>query len=80
MEITWQETSPQRDRGREMYYPQVRFSGSQVVNHAASGSIPAWVWLANDAQVLWDITCFTTATSILPPIWESCVVGKQTKN
>ena len=58
MEITWQETSPHRDRGWETDYPRVG-SGSWdlgFVNHAANGSIPARVWLANNAQMLQDVT------------------------
>ncbi len=58
MEITWQETSPHRDRGQEMDYPWVGLGSQDLrfANHAASGSIPAQVWLANNVQVLRDIT------------------------
>src|SRR6266481_8582066 len=58
MEITWQETSPHRDRGQETDYPQVGLGSRDLgfANCATNRSIPAWVWLANNAQVLWDVT------------------------
>src|SRR6266481_2494190 len=51
-------TSPHRDRGWETDYPRGG-SGSQnirFVKHAANRVYPARVWLANNVQVLRDIT------------------------
>ena len=36
MEITWRETSPQRDRGGETYYPQVGSLGPQVLGSGSA--------------------------------------------
>src|SRR6266481_9571000 len=58
-------TSPHRDRGWETDYPRVG-SGSRnlgFVKRAANGVYPAWVWLANNVQVLWDVTVLGTSYS-----------------
>src|SRR6266481_10051546 len=51
-------TSPHRDRGWQTDYPRVR-SGSRnlgFAKHAVNRVYPAQVWLANNVQVLRDVT------------------------
>src|SRR6266481_9444691 len=64
-EVHLAKTSPHRDRGWETDYPQVG-SGSRNLGFAkrtANRVYPARVWLANNVQVLRDVThCYTFGT------------------